>query len=151
MATIESLAGARVYLDANILIYYVEKTAGWREAAGLLFDALIAGESDIVTSEISVGECLYQPMRDKNRALVALYEDFLGGEEIRRVAVNLDIIRAAASLAGDSGLKLIDAIHVATAIDSRCGFFVTNDSRIRSIPGLRVLRLSEIDGPATDG
>ena len=144
---IDSLAGARVYIDANILIYYVEKVAGWREAAGLLFDALIAGDSDIVTSEMSFGECLYQPMRDKNHGLVALYDDFLGGEEIRRVPVNLDIIRAAASLAGESGLKLIDAIHVATAIDAGCAFFVTNDSRIRSMSRLRVVRLAEIVGP----
>ena len=148
---IEGLAGARVYVDANILIYFVEKIAGWHRKARVLFQALTDGECDIVTSEISLGECLYRPYRDKNAGLIAHYDAFFGGGQIIRADVDVEFIRAAAALAGESRLKLIDAIHVATAIANGCAVFVSNDARIRPIAGLRIFRLGEIEDPHSNG
>jgi predicted nucleic acid-binding protein len=42
-------------------------------------------------------------------------------------------------------LKLIDAIHVATALESACAIFITDDLRPRVPHGLRKMVLRESD------
>ncbi len=144
-ARIESLASARVYIDSNILIYFVEDVAGLGERTRALFGALHAGHCEIFTSEITLGECLFRPHRDRNAKLIAIYEDFFGAEDIANIPVHRDIIRAAAALAAVSNLKMLDAIHIASAVAGDCAIFVTNDARIRSVEGLRVLQFADVD------
>ena len=50
----------------------------------------------------------------------------------------------AAEIAATASMKLIDALHVATAISSGCKFFLTNDRGIRSSEQLEVIVLSTL-------
>jgi predicted nucleic acid-binding protein len=47
-------------------------------------------------------------------------------------------------LAGQRKMKLIDAIHVATAQKHGCTYFLTNDHGIKSSDGLTVLQLEDL-------
>jgi predicted nucleic acid-binding protein len=53
-----------------------------------------------------------------------------------------DHLRAAAQLRAAIGVKTPDAIQLVAAIGAGCTTFVTNDRRLPSIPGLRVVELS---------
>lgn len=39
---------------------------------------------------------------------------------------------------------MMDALHLATAVNSSCEYFVTNDSRIPDIEGVAIVRLSDL-------
>lgn len=58
--------------------------------------------------------------------------------------VSRDVLLAAARLRAEIGLKLPDAIHVATAQLTGCDQFLTNDARVPALPGLVIRRLSDL-------
>lgn len=143
--------GSRVYFDSNITIYLLERTPDWFECAKAFFiDANEAG-AQLVTSELTIGECLVHPHRFKDELLLQAYERFFADEAIQKEPVDLGILKSAAELAGVARLRLNDAIHVATAVAENCDVFVTNDARIRAIEGLRVLLLKNFSAGPHEG
>lgn len=131
MGLIGKLAGHRVYFDTNIFIYAFEATARYRlqlEALAKLLD----DESCVVfTSEFTLAELLTKPFRDNMLEAVAGYRDMLEDSTIRLAPVTRSILIRSAMLRGQLGIKTPDAVHVATAVDSGCSAFLTNDSAIR--------------------
>ena len=63
------------------------------------------------------------------------------------VPITRALLIEAARLRASSRLKLPDAIHLATALQYECPVFLTNDTRIRPLPGLDVLYLSDYAQP----
>ena len=77
--------------------------------------------------------------------MVDIYERFFeGDEEIERLPIDYRLMKQASVLAAKHGLKLIDAVHLASAISSGCSVFVTNDKSIRAPEELKVVTPSEI-------
>ncbi len=52
------------------------------------------------------------------------------------------VFRLAASLRAEQRLRFIDALHLATALNHRCTFFVTNDTGFKSREHIAVIYLS---------
>jgi len=61
---------------------------------------------------------------------------------VRLVDISHEQVRAAAQLRAVTVVKTPDALQMVTAIGSGCRSFVTNDGRLPTIPGLRVVELS---------
>jgi predicted nucleic acid-binding protein len=59
--------------------------------------------------------------------------------------VDRDQIRSAAQLRARYGVRTPDALQLAAALSTRCTAFLTNDRRLPSVGGLRVVGLA---GPA---
>ncbi|MGL5113769.1 MAG: type II toxin-antitoxin system VapC family toxin [Beijerinckiaceae bacterium] len=132
--------GAAVYLDANVFIYWVEGAEPMFGAARKAFDLIIAASAKMMTSDLAVAECLYQPCRNNNAALVASFEEFLlSNEQVELLPLNGQVALNAARNGGAWGLKLLDAIHYATALEHGCAVFVTADRRFRSSPDMKVM------------
>jgi predicted nucleic acid-binding protein len=53
-----------------------------------------------------------------------------------------DQLRAAAQLRAATGAKTPDALHLVSALGAGCKIFITNDRRLPTVPGLRVIQLS---------
>lgn len=122
MGSLNAVAGGAVYLDANILIYAVEDTAGRGASLRPLFDRVDRGEVHAVTSELTEAEVLVKPIRDGAAALRLQYEELLdpaGPLAIAPVSRAV-LIRAAELRAAHPPLKLPDAIHSATALLAGC-------------------------------
>ena len=126
----EAYSGRRLYLDSNVLILAVESGNAWTRMLFELFSAIDAEAVHAVTSEVSLAEVLAKPMAVQASDLVDQYEALLseaGNMEV--VQVRRDILRSAARLQGQLGIKLVDAIHAATAVASTCDIFVSNLGR----------------------
>jgi predicted nucleic acid-binding protein len=62
---------------------------------------------------------------------------------VRLVAHNKEDFALSAQLRGISKLKAIDALHVATAINQQCAFFITADKDIaKRAQGIEVVDLN---------
>lgn len=128
-----SIAGVRLYLDSNIFIYAFEGRSGeLRDAASLLVRRVFAGENPGCTSVLTRAEVLVHPLGQRQTELADRYRRLLsanGPIDIERVAPR--IADLAAELRADyASLKLPDALHLATAIQSDCGAFITADKRL---------------------
>jgi predicted nucleic acid-binding protein len=132
--------GAAVYVDTNIFIYFLEPSSMSHAAAAHVFEHLSQCRATIVTSELTLAECLFKPSRDGDAPLIAVIERAFGpGSEVALIPLNGSIVLEAARTGGRRGLKLLDAIHLVSAINHGCELFVTADVRFRSLSGLPVL------------
>ncbi len=141
--------GARVYLDTNALIGILEKAEKLDEAQNLLVEDINSGELEAVTSELALAECLVKPITDRDEALIKDYMWLLAVDSrfLRVMPVTRDVILEAARIRAGSGIKLPDAIHVATANLADCNAFVSNDKRLAAATAMTFKLWSEMGHP----
>jgi predicted nucleic acid-binding protein len=101
--------------------------------------ALDGNELAACTSELSLAECLVKPYAERNDQAIAAYLEMLSGRApVAVVPITGAILLRAARLRAETRLKLPDAIHLATAIETGCATFLSDDRGIRSMKGLKV-------------
>jgi len=132
-----------------VIISAAEKTEIFGPKQALFFAHIDERRIEAVTSEITLAECLVKPFADRDIFAVETYNSFLSQESgFPVIPISRQILLSAAQLRAENGLKLPDAIHVATAKWAGCSAFVTNDRRIKEGDSMRVVlwnRLSEAD------
>jgi predicted nucleic acid-binding protein len=136
---------SRLYLDANALIYFVER-ADMRQAkiAEAVAWAVDSG-TPIVVSEVGVAECLYGAYKLGNAALEARYLEIFNDVALFEIApVDGERLKAAARMGAQKGLKLVDALHFLAALESQCDVFITNDARFRYSHGIEVVHVEQL-------
>lgn len=134
---------SRIYVDTNVFIYFLEFDNDLGNAARKWIGDIRKKQSEIVISRLVFLECIYQPSRSGNHALIDLYRSMLTKTAAIALAEMTPVILEDSALNGGKlGLKLSDAIHFMTALHMGCDLFLTNDRRFKSTPGLRVAYLS---------
>lgn len=139
--TIEFPAGARIYVDANIWIYFLEGHPDFAPQVRAIFIAAASTETTLFTNEIAIAECLIKPAREKNDLQISAYDALFSDPSITILPVDGAIARHAALTGGELGLKLIDAMHHISAREAGCSYFFTGDGRFRSDEQLTVVGL----------
>ena len=138
-------AARKIYIDANIIIYFAEGTDEDQNKSDAVFAYAAENGVPLVTSEITIAECLrgiYGTGKDaaKEKYNAIFYETGF----FRLIPVARKILEYSAMIGAKNRLKLIDSIHVTSAIAAECDLFLTNDHGIRSTDDLKVVYLSEI-------
>jgi predicted nucleic acid-binding protein len=145
MGALTDLLGQRVYLDANVFIYALEALTPWKEAAQGVLQIVDAGGCYAVSSELTLAECLVKPLQLGQQENAVVFDQAIQSRPYFTVVpVSREILVEAARIRAAAGLKLPDAIHAATALQSACGMFVTNDKSLGRLPGLETVLLSEV-------
>ncbi len=83
-------------------------------------------------------------MREGDRALETACRDVFAAPEMQIVPATRELWEDAARLRAETGLKLADALHAATALRASCELFVTNDADFRRIEGLSTVVLDDL-------
>lgn len=134
--SLKALLRRTVYLDTNVFIYAVEGYQPVQAVVDELFAGLEQGHFAGVTSELTLAEVLVKPLELGLGNVVSAYTDLLQpSEHLAVVPVGRTILVEAARQRALLGIRLPDAIHVATALDAGCDVFLTNDRRLRLPPG----------------
>jgi predicted nucleic acid-binding protein len=133
-----------IYLDANALIYSVEKKEPYAALLRPVWQASAQGVVRLVSSELLIVEILTGPLKQQNVPLVQAYEQLFAVGELELKQVSAPVLRRAAEIRASFGLKTPDAIHAATATLEGTATMVTNDAAFRRVPGLNVQLLSEV-------
>jgi len=145
MEWLAQLQGQVVGLDSAPLIYFIEENPTYLEMTDAFFETMVRGEFRVVTSVVTLLEVLVYPLRQGNRILAQQYRDILFNEEgLTTIAVSPAIAEEAAQLRATYNLQTPDSIQMATAISGGASFFLTNDARLPSLPGLEVLVLEDL-------
>jgi len=121
-------AHQNIMLDTNAIIYFLDGTPNLFDLMLALFELVEQDRLKITLSVISEAELLVKPYRENNSAVVEAVNFFL--EEfpnLKLSPLNREISRQAAKIRAESGLRLPDAMIVATAINNHCDLFLGND------------------------
>ena len=120
--------GKIIYLDSNIFIYLVESPVTKYQMLFRLMQLVEQGSIRAITSDLTFGELLVKPYA-QDAALADTYFNLLNNSPVLKLLpVDREIIIHAARLRSlKKGLKLPDAIHLATAERAGCDAIITND------------------------
>ncbi len=136
----------RVFWDTNLFIYLwedspararVDSLAAWQESAG----------AELLTSTLTIGELLVQPLRRRRHDVVEKYLTTLAQLEVvefdRSAAFVFAELRAV-----NPRLTPPDALQLACAATANVDLFVTNDNRLCRVraTGIGAIRaLADVD------
>ncbi|HEV7881557.1 PIN domain-containing protein [Bradyrhizobium sp.] len=128
----DRFAGEAIYLDTNIVIFAIEPREPWFKVLLALFEAFDRGSIRAITSELTIAEALAQPIAVGNEDLISKYRElFASDSSVETVPIDRATLMRAAEIRGRLKLKLVDAIHIATARLASCDHFLTQDARLR--------------------
>ncbi|MEL6723346.1 MAG: PIN domain-containing protein [Pseudomonadota bacterium] len=117
-----------IYIDTNICIYFIELNEAFSRKTTHIIKQLYARKTHIITSELTLAECLVKPIKEKNIELASLYTEFLQNREGFTVTpVSKAILLESARIKSETKGALPDAIHLATARLSGCRHILSND------------------------
>ncbi len=130
-------AGALLLVDSAPIIYTLEANERFAERFEPLFQRHAMGELVIAVTTITIAEVLTGPLKAGEEALAKRYRAVLDAWQV--VDFTSDIAESAARLRGTYGLKLPDAIQLASALEINAHALVTHDRDFAQVRGMRVL------------
>ncbi len=136
-----SIKGKRVALDSMILIYYFEGHSSYRNK----IDRILHDADFVILSTFLLGEVVVGLYRTDDARLAELFFDFVHSNP-KVILHNFDVNAAMrfAELRVKSKFSAPDCIHLATALETKADYFLTNDKRLKSFRELKVLQLCDV-------
>jgi predicted nucleic acid-binding protein len=143
----DALSGvSAIFLDSAPVIYYVERNPTYIPVVSPIFERIDRGAVTAITSPVTLAECLVWPLRNANHRLERDFVELITfGANTRLVPLGGSVGRRAAQLRARYNITLTDALQVATAIETNCDVFLTNDLDLRRVTELQILVLDELE------
>jgi predicted nucleic acid-binding protein len=129
---------ARIFWDTNAFIYLFEDHPEWAPRLVGFRQGMIARGDHLLTSWLTVGECLTKPREVGNAVVERSYWQFFEGGTIRLVPFEGEAARRYSLIRSQCKVGAADAIQLACAAAAGTDLFVTNDLRLTrlSVPGI---------------
>ena len=136
----------RLFLDSAPVIYYIDMNPAYFAVIDGVFDWIESNSIRVVTSPVTLAECLVLPIRQNNRPQQQLFIDIITAQDTADfVEITSAIARNAAEIRARYNLQLPDAFQIATALEAGCEAFLTNDVQLKRVTELKVLVVSELE------
>lgn len=133
-----------IYFDTNVFIYAIEGHESYYQWISELFEYIASNQIKVITSELTLAECLVKPIKDGNQAAIEGFKRHLqSNESIQMCQIAREILIRSAQVRSELSLKLPDAIHVATAIEHACQVFVSHDKKLKAPDSMLKLSIGD--------
>jgi predicted nucleic acid-binding protein len=119
-----------VFLDTNIVIYFIENPPVFGVRATVHLTALRAAGHTFAVSDLVRLECRMLPIRNANLTLLGHYDAFFASSEVQVLSLTGAVCDRATLLRARHNFKTPDALQLAAAIVHGCDRFLTNDTRL---------------------
>ena len=129
--------GALLLVDSAPIIYTLEGNVRFSERFAPMFQRHAQGELALAVTTITIAEVLTGPLKAGEEALAKRYRAVLESWQV--VDFTVDIAESAARLRGIYGLKLPDAIQLASALAINADALVTHDRDFARVRGIMVM------------
>jgi uncharacterized protein len=140
------------YLDTVVVVYAVEGDPAYQQRALNHLAALEQAGHRFAISELTRTECLVPVLGLGGSQRLWDFFRFFHGPNLRILDLTAAIFTRASAIRGGyrypalppaqpKRYGLADALHLATAIESGCDVFLTNDNQLANFPDITVERL----------
>jgi predicted nucleic acid-binding protein len=134
-------AGALVAVDAAPIIYYLENHPKFAAHFAPWFEAAAQGEIHLAISTVTLAEVVTGPLQLGNELLAAQYEQVLSAA-CTVLPITQQIAMQAARIRATQGMRLPDAMVVATAITCGAQVLLTHDKAFGKIKEIQVVGIA---------
>jgi predicted nucleic acid-binding protein len=139
------LKGQRVYIDANYLIYFLDKAENYIDIVAPIFQSCDRGEFLAFTGDAAVSEVMVHPYRTKSPSEIARGKALFRREGFLKVlSHDASTFDLTAQIRATSAMRMLDALHLATALQAGCRYILTNDRDFKSDASLEVIPISSL-------
>jgi predicted nucleic acid-binding protein len=119
----------RMFLDSSILIYHLEGAKPYSTLTTELFTILAEGKLECILSTISITELLTKPFKENKKQQIRAFENFINSlPNTLIIPPTYSIAKRAAKLRSQYNWRIPDAVLSSTALEEKCGVFLTNDN-----------------------
>ena len=119
-----------VCLDANCVIYLVEKNPTWGKKVAVRIAALRRAGDQIAVSDLVRTLALVGPFVSGLAAVLTAYRAFFNDPAVQSLSLTPAVCERAARVRAAYGFEVPDVLHLAAAIEPGCGLFLTNDFQL---------------------
>ena len=138
--------GTRVCIDTNVFLNVLNKEKAYLSYSRGVLLAISRGDLEaiiptLVISEVLTGFYVEKRKTDAEEFLAAIVTH----EHMKVIPLSMDIAVSSAMVRAKTGLKLPDAMILATAIENRTNYIVSNDGNFpRSYEGVKTVKSIEM-------
>ena len=127
-----------VFLDASLVIYFVQQPPAWGPKAAARLAALKASGDRPAVSDLVRTECRVGPLKAGDATLLSDFSAFFTAGNIQVFPVTAAVCDRASAIRAAHGFKPLDSLHLAAAVENGCGLFLTGDLRLSRFTGIAV-------------
>lgn len=127
-----------VFLDANLVIYFIEQPPIWGAKTTARIAALLASGERLAINDLVRMECQVGPLKTGDSLLLNKFFTFFASLDVQVLALTAAICDRAARIRALHNFKPLDSLHLATAVEASCTRFLTNDAALARFPDIRV-------------
>ena len=123
-----------VYLDTNVFVYALTDELVFGKPCRTLLSEVMEGRCGAVTSAFTFNETVFLVRKLIGpEASIAFAETFLAMPNLKIVGLGPEILSKSVEFIKKYGLQAGDAIHVATAVSSKCAVFYSADEGLKKV------------------
>ena len=127
-----------IYLDSAILIYSFDGIGPFQSRAGNRLTTLRAAGDQVAVSDLTRLECRVKPLQLGDTLRLSKFDGFFNLPDVGIVPITTVVYDRATVIRATHGIKALDAIHLAAAVEGGCDVSLTNDMRLSSFHDLPV-------------
>lgn len=136
----------RIFIDTAPFIYYLENNPMYFDKMMKFFSECLEKEVEMVTSAITVEEYLVYPYSNFKMELAENFERFLSYMKIEIIPTDKKIAKKGARIRAEyKDFKAMDSLQIATAVESGCDVFFTNDKQLRLEKELPCITMDDLE------
>jgi predicted nucleic acid-binding protein len=132
---------SRIYWDTMLFAYFLEANPQFGPRVRQIHQEMMRRGDVLCTSIFTVGEMLTGPEKTKAFVKVKETREFFESDEVEIIPFTINTAEAYAKIRAANSILLADAIHLASAAESRTDLFLTNDKKLQrlNIPGIKFI------------
>ncbi|MBW1717360.1 MAG: PIN domain-containing protein [Deltaproteobacteria bacterium] len=134
-----------VALDTMLFIYSMEARRSYIPFLRSIFYCIEKGLTKGVTSTITLTEVLIKPLKDQNIKAVKSYKFLLNNfPNLRMVNIDPQVAEKGAELRARYGIRIPDALQIASGIENQATIFLSNDCNLKKIKEIEIVLVKEM-------
>ena len=96
----------------------------------------LGGGERLAVSDLVRMECQVGPLKRNDALLLSKFAVFFASPDVQVLSISAAVCDRAAMIRAHHGVKPLDALHLATAVENGCSLFLTNDNRLGKFPNI---------------
>jgi predicted nucleic acid-binding protein len=137
---------SRIYWDTMLFIYYFEGHSEFGPRVQHIHQEMMRRGDVLCTSVFTAAEILIGPQKKKKYEKVKELKEYFESDEIELIPFALSTAEAYSRIRAENSVLPADAIHLASASETRADIFFTNDKRIHKLNVSGISFIVGLDG-----